>query len=92
MSSLCSSKICEFFPLGTKHKQRKLAISYQAHNSSLGRIKYEALLTWRPALADLDCGVFFDLLWPNLPPLPPFPPFPGYKNLKLNTDKKKIPL
>jgi len=36
------------------------------------------LLTWRPALADRDCGVFLDLPFPNFPPFPPFPPFPVY--------------
>ena len=39
---------------------------------------YQINLTWRPALADLDCGAFFDVLpLPNLPPFPPFPPFPA---------------
>ena len=31
------------------------------------------LLTWSPALADLDWGCFLDFPMPNFPPLPPFP-------------------
>jgi hypothetical protein len=42
-------------------------------------------LTWRPALADLDCGALFENFpAPNLPPLA-FPPFAGY--IKINKVK-----
>lgn len=42
-----------------------------------------AALTWRPALADLDCGALLENFpAPNLPPLA-FPPFAGCIKNKL---------
>ena len=58
------------------YQAAELNCSITAMPCKLMRWQLSCLFTCRPALYDLDCGVFLFLAPPTFPPLPPLPPFP----------------